>query len=78
MARPLNRGTSVEYKPADGMHAPARTFCLYEIETEGCYTVQQRARREGMAEDSGTTETGLFFNWLRVIKTEHDWGRGLS
>lgn len=72
MARPLSHGASVEYKPADGTHAPARTFCLYEIETEGWCTVQQRGRRGGMA------ETGLFFNRLRVIKTEHDWGRGLS
>lgn len=35
-------------------------------------------RWEEMAENSGMAVRGVFFNRLRVIKTEHDWGRGLA
>ena len=35
-------------------------------------------RWEEMAEDSLMAERGLFLKRLRVIKAEHDWGRGLA
>lgn len=32
----------MEYKPADGMHAPAHTYCFWQMGTRACDTVQRQ------------------------------------